>query len=82
VKRAVYHREQGRCATCKSDLSGLLRTVSDDQYDHIIPLACGGLNDVTNIQLLCENCNSAKSDNIIAPSGVYPRLIPKNSNQS
>lgn len=77
VKNAVFHREQGRCATCKTDLTGLLGIVTDDQYDHMIPLARGGLNDVTNVQLLCQSCNSAKAERITAPSDIYPRLVPK-----
>jgi 5-methylcytosine-specific restriction endonuclease McrA len=28
--------------------------------DHVIPLACGGANDVYNIQPLCERCNKRK----------------------
>jgi 5-methylcytosine-specific restriction endonuclease McrA len=30
-------------------------------YDHIVPLAQGGINDVTNIQLLCDKCNLKKT---------------------
>lgn len=60
VRRAVYFRDRGMCVICASDLSGILAIGSEENYDHIVPLAAGGLNDVTNIQLLCKACNSQK----------------------
>lgn len=60
VQRAVYFRDRGLCVLCAADLSGVLAVGSEENYDHIVPLAAGGLNDVTNIQLLCRDCNSKK----------------------
>lgn len=71
VKRSVFFRDRGTCALCTRDLSGVLSTQPDSHYDHIIPLAYGGLNDVTNIQLLCQPCNSSKSKRIVKVSNVY-----------
>lgn len=57
VKRAVFHRDKGHCTLCNKDVSGVLSLESKENYDHIIPLAKYGLNDVSNIQLLCKDCN-------------------------
>ena len=71
AKRAVFYRDRGMCSLCQKDLSGMLSSQPDLQYDHVIPLAVGGLNDVTNIQLLCQECNSSKSDKIKPVSNIY-----------
>jgi len=31
-----------------------------ENFDHIIPLNCGGNNDPSNWQLTCESCNKSK----------------------
>lgn len=57
VRQAVFFRERGRCATCNRKISELLSVQDSKQhYDYMIPLADGGLNDVTNIYLICEKC--------------------------
>ncbi|WP_037287752.1 HNH endonuclease [Saccharibacillus sacchari] len=61
VKKAVYFRDRGACTKCGKDLSGYLSLENKENYDHIIPLNLYGFNDVTNIQLLCKECNSEKS---------------------
>ena len=32
--------------------------------DHIVPLACGGIDDVSNIQIACKQCNWLKADSL------------------
>jgi hypothetical protein len=71
VQRAVFYRDRGLCSLCQRDLSGILAIGNVENYDHIVPLARGGLNDVTNIQLLCRECNAAKRDGIPQTSGRY-----------
>ncbi len=71
VKRAVFYRDRGMCSSCHKDLSGTISTQPDPQYDHIIPLAAGGLNDITNIQLLCQTCNASKSKDLLPTSTFY-----------
>ncbi len=73
VQRAVLHRDRGMCVSCHKDLSGQINIGETENFDHIIPLAQGGINDVTNIQLLCESCNKSKSANKIPTSTKYER---------
>lgn len=63
VKKAVYLRDQGKCTLCLKDLTGLLSTDHIVHYDHIVPLNCWGVNDPSNLQLLCDVCNLKKSGN-------------------
>jgi holliday junction DNA helicase RuvB len=56
VRREVWRRDEGKCVKCGSR--------ENLEYDHIIPVAKGGSNTAHNIELLCENCNRSKSDNI------------------
>lgn len=71
AKRAVYFRENGKCALCKKDLSGLIALDSKQHYDHIVPLKSLGVNDPCNIQLLCEKCNLRKAAAAARTSSVY-----------
>lgn len=56
VRIAVWRRDEGKCVKCGSR--------ERLEYDHIIPISKGGSNTVRNIELLCENCNRSKRDNI------------------
>lgn len=73
VQRAVFFRDKGACSSCRCDLTGLMTLMNEKNFDHIIPLAQGGLNDVTNIQLLCDKCNGKKSDHRVLTSSTYER---------
>lgn len=67
ARRAVYFRDQGHCATCGADLTGLIAPLPAARFDHIVPLSLGGLNDVSNLQLLCQPCNGKKAAELIEP---------------
>ena len=73
VKNAVFFRDRGHCCGCKKDVSSLLNLSEQKHYDHIVPLAEGGLNDITNIQLLCKECNLSKSNKEIYTSRLYEK---------
>lgn len=71
AKRAVFFRDRGRCCQCGQDLSGLLSQVGLANLDHVVPLVANGINDVTNLQLLCDKHNAAKGGRIVTPSNTY-----------
>lgn len=73
VQDAVYFRDSGECRDCKKAIDRKISPEARERYDHIIPLAAGGANDITNIQLLCEACNSQKSDKLRETSKLYAR---------
>lgn len=79
VKRAVFYRDRGRCVLCGKDLSGQLAILGEKgiHYDHIVSLDQGGLNDVTNIQLLCSKCNLSKGT-FCTTSSVYQNWYDMN----
>ncbi len=54
VVRAVIERDGRRCVQCGA--------TEDLQFDHILPVALGGATSVENLQILCGDCNRAKSD--------------------
>ena len=60
LKKAIYHRDKGRCSFCTTDLTQVINLETQDNYDHIIPLDLFGVNDPTNIQLVCKKCNLSK----------------------
>ena len=62
VKKAIFHRDKGRCVFCNTDLTGVVNTLTNVNYDHIVPLDLFGANDPCNIQLTCERCNKTKKN--------------------
>ena len=73
ARRAVFFRDHGRCVLCGVDLSGLLDPLDPPDVDHIVPLARGGLNDITNLQLLCAGCNRRKGATRAHTDTLYRR---------
>ena len=57
VKRLVRMRDRNTCRNCGVHASapGVVMHI-----DHVIPLAEGGTNALSNLQLLCAKCNLAK----------------------
>lgn len=73
AKKAVFYRDRGICVYCKKDLSGLLNISNKYHIDHIVPLSKFGLNDISNLQLLCETCNTSKGCRNMDTSLDYER---------
>ena len=58
VRDYVFQRDRYHCQSC-----GISQKETKLQIDHIIPLALGGSNDLSNLQTLCGPCNRRKSAN-------------------
>ena len=55
VRKYVLQRNNDRCQSC-----GKRETETQLNIDHIVPLAKGGSNDISNLQVLCGRCNRQK----------------------
>ena len=55
VRSYVFERDKYQCQSC-----GKTNEETELNIDHIIPLAKGGSNDISNLQTLCRSCNQKK----------------------
>lgn len=55
LRHQVFQRDGYRCREC-----GATNKQTRLHVDHIVPVAKGGTNDLSNLQTLCEACNRAK----------------------
>lgn len=67
-RSAVYTKTEGRCAIC-----GKFVPYTEFTVDHIVPLAKGGSNDISNLQCACGVCNRIKQD--ILPEELMEKLV-------
>ncbi|PEE69001.1 HNH endonuclease [Bacillus thuringiensis] len=70
LKDAIFYRDKGSCVICRRDISGLRNLEIKQVIDHFVPISLFGNNNVTNIQILCRNCNEEKRNRSTATSGV------------
>ena len=57
IKRAVYEKQNGKCAFCKKPFP-----IERMQGDHIVAWSNGGTTVIENCQMLCAQCNGTKSN--------------------
>lgn len=67
----VFTRDGFRCQYCGERL-----TLARLTYDHVIPRACGGRTEWTNIVTACRPCNGHKRDRTPEESGMFPLQRP------
>lgn len=51
----LFVRQRGHCAICKTKTP-----MAEMTRDHVVPIKRGGLNLLSNLQLLCRRCNCSK----------------------
>lgn len=79
----IFAVADGRCAECRRKIpSGM-----EWDIDHAIPLADGGTNEASNLQVLCYLCHSAKTKDDVAEIAKGKRSyikanVPKRFRQS
>lgn len=59
VRKYVFSRDKYQCQSC-----GKTNLETNLTVDHIIPLALGGQNDISNLQTLCFTCNQQKKHHL------------------
>lgn len=59
VRKYVHQRDNYQCQSC-----GKPENSTQLSIDHIIPLALGGSNDISNLQTLCLSCNRRKKHHL------------------
>ena len=55
IRDRLFKLQRGRCAYCRKKL-----VVGEVHLDHVVPLALGGVDKFSNLQLACAPCNQAK----------------------
>lgn len=56
LRHEIFRRDNHTCQSCGAKAPHVKL-----QPDHVIPVALGGSDDPSNLQTLCEDCNSGKS---------------------
>lgn len=59
VRIFIFERDKYQCQSCQ-----YVFLKKELNLDHIIPLALGGSNDLSNLQTLCRQCNNKKKHRI------------------
>ena len=59
VRKYVLQRNNYQCQSC-----GKKNTETKLNIDHIVALANGGSNDISNLQVLCSKCNQKKKADV------------------
>lgn len=72
IRRQVAAWAHHRCTYCRSPAEVGVPMV----IDHIIPLAAGGTNDLTNLCLACYRCNEFKGPRSHAPDPHDDHEVP------
>jgi superfamily II DNA or RNA helicase len=74
IRKQIFTRDHFTCLCCGKEKSRYVRLCSD----HILPVSMGGKNEISNLQTLCEYCNTTKCINEIDfRTNITPLNRPK-----
>lgn len=62
TRQLLLTHQDHRCALCKGPLA-----LHDAHVDHIMPVAKGGTDDFSNLQITHMNCNLRKGRKVVEP---------------
>lgn len=68
VRFEVFKRDNFTCQYCGAEAPAAVL-----QVDHILPVAEGGTNDLTNLVTACVGCNAGKSDKLLSDDAAVKR---------
>ena len=60
LRYQILYRDKFRCVACGATAKDGTKL----EVDHIVPVSKGGSDDVSNLQTLCQRCNSGKSNHM------------------
>lgn len=60
ARRTLMRKQAGLCALCEAQMCLIAGDPREATLDHIRPVARGGTDTITNLQLACRACNEAK----------------------
>jgi len=61
LKRAVWHRDQGRCSWTHPQTGQACGSRTYLEIDHWVPIALGGRNEISNLRLRCRAHNAREA---------------------
>lgn len=62
TRQRLFLRDGGRCRYCNAPLSQF-----DFEVDHVVPVAMGGSNRISNLVCACSSCNQRKGARVWTP---------------
>jgi 5-methylcytosine-specific restriction endonuclease McrA len=74
VKRAVWHRDAGRCAFVGAE--GRCTEGGFLEFHHVVPYASGGAATEENINLRCRSHNQHQAEQVFGPRDRFVRERP------
>jgi 5-methylcytosine-specific restriction endonuclease McrA len=64
ITKQLINKYGGRCANCGETCNLVHEDKRQATIDHILPLSAGGVTLMSNLQLLCAECNYLKADSL------------------